>query len=69
MSAPAAVLAAAAPAESFERVLAGLAFLAPDIQMAIVHGRELPGLTPESLKIGFPLAWADQRRMLGIDAR
>ena len=49
------------------RALSRLAFLAPDIQAAILDGRLPPhlnvgALTAESL----PLAWADQRAMLGL---
>lgn len=47
--------------------LAALACLAPDIVTAIVEGRQPPTLTARTLRdIDLPLAWADQRVMLGF---
>ena len=50
-----------------QRALSRLAFLAPDLQAAILDGRLPPhlnvgALTAESL----PLAWADQKALLGL---
>ena len=47
-----------------------LAFLAPDIVEAILDGRQPVELTAERLKrmCPLPLAWSDQRRVLGFDA-
>ena len=54
-------------ADCYSRALAPLAFLAPDIQTAIVEGRQPAGLTREWLiKNPLPLAWADQREALGF---
>lgn len=40
-----------------------LAFLAPDLKLAILEGRAPPGLMLERLKeTGIPDDWADQRR-------
>ncbi len=45
-----------------------LAFLAPDIQQAILAGRQPREMTLASLLDGkFPIVWADQRRILGMD--
>jgi hypothetical protein len=47
--------------------LARLAFLAPDIQQAIVEGRQRNGVSLERLmRIDLPLNWIDQRRLLGF---
>lgn len=44
-----------------------LAFLAPDIQQAILAGHQPPGLTPAELMAeGFPLAWDAQRDRFGF---
>jgi site-specific DNA recombinase len=52
------------------RELLRLAFLAPDIQKAIVDGRQPKGLTLERLaKIGPPASWQEQRMRLGLAAR
>jgi site-specific DNA recombinase len=47
-----------------------LAFLAPDIITAILHGRQPVELTARQLKRlkPLPLSWADQRRVLGFAA-
>jgi hypothetical protein len=53
--------------ESYLRKMAGLAFLAPDIQRAMLEGRQPAGLTGQQLvQQGVPLAWADQRETLGF---
>jgi len=53
--------------DSYLRSIAGLAFLAPDIQAAIINGRQPVGLTLEILHdMKLPIAWADQRTMLGF---
>jgi hypothetical protein len=47
--------------------LAALACLAPDIVTAIVEGRQPAALTARTLQtIDLPLAWADQRALLGF---
>jgi len=49
------------------RELLRLAFLAPDIQKAIVDGQQPKGLTLERLtEIGPPIPWQEQRRRLGL---
>ena len=46
-----------------------LAFLAPDIVEAILQGRQPVELTALRLKrIGLPLSWAEQRRLLGFES-
>ena len=55
-----------APASSHRRQLIGLAFLAPDIQEAILAGRQPSGLTlAELTNQKLPVAWADQRKAFG----
>jgi len=55
---------AASPDNTYLRRLVQLAFLAPDIQRAIIEGRQPPGLTAaEIARRGVPLAWADQRAL------
>jgi len=55
------------PPDTYQRRLAEIGLLAPDIQLAILEGRQPPGLTmDELLKADLPLAWADQRRALGF---
>ena len=47
--------------------LVALACLAPDIVTAIVEGRQPDALTVRTLQnIDLPLAWADQRALLGF---
>lgn len=47
--------------------LAALACIAPDIVTAIVEGRQRPTLTARTLQdIDLPLAWPDQRALLGL---
>jgi site-specific DNA recombinase len=55
--------------DSYLRRYSPLAFLAPDIQRAILDGRQPAGLTLEQLlNQDLPLAWADQRESLGFPA-
>ncbi len=52
---------------SYEQRLLPIGFLAPEIQMAILDGTQPAGLKLEQLlRDGVPLAWADQRRLLGF---
>lgn len=54
-------------ASPYERAMAGLTFLAPDIQAAIIAGRQPAGLKLEHiLRSQIPLAWADQRAKYGF---
>lgn len=54
-----------APTSSYERRLWPLVFLAPDIQQAILEGRQPQALTLDQLlKMRLPTSWADQRRAL-----
>ena len=56
--------------DSYLRSVAKLAFLAPDIQAAIIGGRQPAGLTLEMLQnVKLPIAWADQRALLGFGDR
>jgi site-specific DNA recombinase len=56
-----------APASPYERSILRLAFLAPDIQRAILDGRQPRRLNLEALKqIDIPLAWSNQRQVLGF---
>ena len=62
----------AAPDTPYRRRLIRLAFLAPDLQSAILSGRQPAGLTLAALLDGeMPTAWSDQRRLFGehADAR
>ena len=53
--------------DSYLRQTVGFAFLAPDIQVAILEGRQPAGLTARQiLQQGVPAAWADQRRLFGF---
>jgi hypothetical protein len=66
-AAPADLTEARSPADSFQRILVPLGFLAPDIQLAIIEGRQPAGLTLEQLlRRKLPLAWTDQRAALGF---
>jgi DNA invertase Pin-like site-specific DNA recombinase len=58
---------AQSPTDVYVRKIAPLAFLAPDLQAAILSGRLQFGRSLEEiLAAGLPLAWADQRRLAGI---
>jgi len=53
--------------DSYLRRLVPLAFLAPDIQEAIMDGRQPAGLTLQSLRDReIPMSWTDQREQLGF---
>lgn len=59
-----------APTSSYERRLWPLVFLAPDIQQAILEGRQPPALTLDQLlKMRLPTDWAEQRRTLCFDGK
>ena len=59
--------AARAPLSFHGRKILGMAFLAPDIQRAILEGRQPVGFNLEGLlHQSIPLAWADQRVALGF---
>jgi site-specific DNA recombinase len=52
-----------------ERLMAPLAFLAPDIQQAILNGRQPRSLTLSQLQLKtMPMSWAEQRRAFGFAA-
>ena len=51
----------AIPASPYRRRLLRLAFLAPELQRAILAGRQPPGLTLKKLlEQRLPLLWSDQ---------
>ncbi len=53
---------AQAPTDAYSRRLARLAFLAPDIQAAVLEGRQPMGMTVAGLMaVATKLAWAEQR--------
>lgn len=55
-----------APVTVHERRLIRLAWLAPDLQQAMLDGRQKSGLCLEDFKhLSIPLCWDDQRRLLG----
>jgi site-specific DNA recombinase len=55
----------AAPTSPYDRNILRLAFLAPDIQQAILDGRQPHHLNLETLKsTDLPLSWSQQREML-----
>ncbi len=59
-----------APRSSYERRLWPLVFLAPDIQQAILEGRQPPALTLDQLlKLRIPTAWPEQRKVLGFSGQ
>ncbi|MFJ6023561.1 recombinase family protein [Brevundimonas sp. NPDC092305] len=53
------------PKSTYERRLAALAFLAPDIQASILKGTQPASLTLADLMTEIPLSWAGQRRLSG----
>ena len=56
-----------APPTVHERGLIRLAWLAPDLQLALLEGRQKRGLCLEDLRwASIPLCWDDQRRSLGV---
>jgi site-specific DNA recombinase len=53
--------------DPYQDKLSRLVFLAPDIQQAILDGRQPPGLTLQQLmRVELPIDWNDQRRQPGI---
>jgi len=61
--------AAKAPVRAYDWQLSLVAFLAPDIQRAILEGRQPPGFNLERLvHQEIPLAWADQRTAFGFSS-
>ncbi len=57
----------ASPVSPYERMILRLALLAPDIQQAILRGRQPPGFNLEKFKaMDIPLAWSQQREVLGF---
>jgi DNA invertase Pin-like site-specific DNA recombinase len=55
-----------APESPYDRKICRLAFLAPDLQRAILEGRQPPALSLERLmREAIPRAWPDQRRFYG----
>ena len=58
---------AKAPTSPYDRKVCRLAYLAPDIQRAILEGRQPLGLTLERLmREPIPAGWVDQRRAFGM---
>ena len=58
-----------APGSPYERKILSLGLLAPDIQRAILDGRQPAALNLERLIHGdIPLGWAQQRQLLGFTA-
>jgi site-specific DNA recombinase len=58
-----------APTSPYERGLAALAFLAPDIQSAILEGRQPATLNLARLtEAPMPILWSDQRVLFGVTA-
>ena len=58
-----------APDSPYDRNILRLAFLAPDIQRAILDGRQPLHLNLERIKkTTIPLAWTEQRKVLGFAA-
>jgi len=57
-----------APTTPWRRQLVRLAFLAPDIQRAILEGRQPSNLTlAELMKSDIPLHWSEQHRKFGVE--
>ncbi|RDC59080.1 DNA-invertase [Alteripontixanthobacter maritimus] len=55
------------PTSPYDRNILRLAFLAPDIQRALLEGRQPYHLNLETMKkIDFPLSWSRQRKVLGF---
>ncbi|MGZ9021634.1 MAG: hypothetical protein ACXW3S_17150, partial [Rhodoplanes sp.] len=53
---------------SFVSRLLDLTLLAPDIQEAILDGRQAKGMQLEELTGAMPAAWEGQRRQTGVSA-
>ena len=67
LSAPADLASAQVHPDSYIRLLGHLAFLAPDIQQALLDGHQPAGLTIKRLlACKLPVDWASQRKMLGF---
>jgi len=67
LSAPADLASAQVHPDSYIRQLGHLAFLAPDIQQAILDGHQPAGLNIKRLlACKLPIDWASQRKMLGF---
>jgi site-specific DNA recombinase len=67
LTAPADLASAQVHPDTYIRLLGHLAFLAPDIQQAILDGRQPAGLTIKRLlACKLPIDWAAQRTMLGF---
>ena len=57
-----------APGSPYHRRLVRLAFLAPDIQRAILAGRQPSGLTlGQLMEKPLPLLWSEQIRAFGLE--
>ena len=55
-----------APESPYRRRLVRLAFLAPDLQRAILAGRQPPGRSLNRIMEGrLPLLWSEQAEILG----
>jgi hypothetical protein len=53
--------------DPYSRTLGRLAYLAPDIQAALISGEQPAGLTLERLlNSDLPISWSDQRAVLGF---
>ena len=52
--------------EAYVRRILRLAYLAPDVVLAIAEGRHPPTLVLQRLLRPIPLAWAEQRQTLGF---
>jgi len=66
---PAELTFTAQPKSWYERSLLRLIYLAPDIQKAVLEGRQPAGLMLEDLVRGdIPAAWAEQRKKFGFPA-
>lgn len=58
---------AASLSSHYDRAIQRLALLAPDIQQAILEGRQPPHLNLDTFrKIDLPLLWSEQRKVLGF---
>ena len=67
LTAPADLASAQVHPDSYIRLLGHLAFLAPDIQQAILDGYQPAGLTIKRLlACKLPLEWSAQRKILGF---
>ena len=60
------IRSARSPASSNKLNLVRWAFLAPDIQQAILEGRLSFATSPRAADIKIPLLWSDQRSLFGV---